>query len=82
MASKQPIANVSASASANISECKKVARLNVASVNGQDYDIIGPERDAILADFVAMLQDTNALSEDTFAAKWANVKMDRSPSTD
>jgi hypothetical protein len=40
--------------------------VDTATVNGQHYDVTGPEREVIIADMLS-------LTEDEFAAKWAKV---------
>jgi hypothetical protein len=57
------------------SQCRRVAKLNRVTCNGQDYDISGPEYEAIVADFMAGLNDAESLGhEDAFSIKWAHLK--------
>jgi hypothetical protein len=60
---KQPFSHAAGSAP---SECRNTRQADTATVNGQHYDITGPEREVIIADMLN-------LTEDEFAAKWAKV---------
>ena len=60
---KEPVSDAAASAP---SECKATHKPDTAIVNGQDYDITGPEREIIISDMLIM-------PAEEFATKWASV---------
>jgi hypothetical protein len=68
MASKEPLRSLHGGIP---TKCARRAKLNRATVNGLDYEISDANRDAIIADFLTVLNNT--LNEDAFAAKWAHV---------
>ena len=51
-------------------ECKKRTLVGTAGVNGHEYDLTGPEREVIVADF-------HNLDTEDVEKKWARVR--RSP---
>ena len=70
MSAKEPISAAAASA---LPKCKTSRKPDTAQVNGQDYDITGPERETIISDMLFM-------PAEEFATKWANVH--KGPSSD
>jgi hypothetical protein len=77
MASKEPISeNLPDYLLAAIAAGPKTSHPpNVASADGVDYDITGPEREDFLADFLELMKaETDTASKDAFAAKWAHLK--------
>ncbi|KAF2417711.1 hypothetical protein EJ08DRAFT_684006 [Tothia fuscella] len=78
MTSKEPVANVTATTAP--SECTRIHRPNVATLNGQHFDITGHEHDDVVADMIAFGNLTDPTerqqAEAAFDAKWARLKMD------
>lgn len=46
---------------------------NVANIDDNDYDITGPQREEVLADFLKCIE--GALSNKEFADKWQHLKI-------
>ena len=63
MSAKEPLSDAAASA---LPKCKSSHQVDTAIVNGQEYDITGPERDTIISDMLVM-------PVEEFATKWAHV---------
>jgi hypothetical protein len=61
---KQP---VSEAARAAMPQCRGSRQVDTATVAGVDYDITGPDREIIMADFFTK-------PAEDFAKKWVNVK--------
>jgi hypothetical protein len=75
MASKQPITNSGAYESL---KCTSSRPVNRAQTGDKTYDIsvLGPERDAFLADFIALLEGSEGKSgEAAFMAKWIHMEI-------
>lgn len=71
MANKQPISPEQATTLRRL--CVSSTAPNFVTVNGNDYDIFGVERDTILAEFIECCKE--ALSCQVFENKWKHLKI-------
>jgi hypothetical protein len=55
--------------------CRRSVKPNKLTYNGQDYDISGPEHEAIVAEFITVIHDTTDATHEAFATKWDHLKL-------